>query len=222
MLLTVDLEPDVIHLVNNVLKPAISEHLEDVIILPTVECANTLRSSQKFKAIPVVLLYDEISVSMKSALDLSITSYVTTPCRTIDLANAKDNEVNQMVAMRVIEKYHHHIAVVGNGQEALDEFCRGQDDVVFMDVQMPVMGGFKATTKIRQYGKFHHLSRTQIIALTAHAMFEDRERCIAAGMDDYLAKPLNQMQMMEITSCCRCRLDGLCGWWCALEHAECR
>jgi osomolarity two-component system sensor histidine kinase NIK1 len=223
MLLTVDLEADVIHLVDNVLKPAISEHLEDVVIVPTVECANTLRSSDKFKAVPVVLLCDEISVSMKSALDLSITSYVTTPCRTIDLVNgilpslesrpsnisskeirplfillAEDNEVNQMVAMRVIEKYHHHITVVGNGQEALDEFCRGQYDVVLMDVQMPVMGGFEATTKIRQYEKFHGLRRTQIIALTAHAMFGDRERCIAAGMDDYLAKPLNQMQMMEM------------------------
>ncbi|KAJ5480515.1 hypothetical protein N7530_006024 [Penicillium desertorum] len=176
MLLKVGLEADVMHLVDIVLKPTIPELLEDVIIVPTVKCANTLRASNKFKAVPMVLLCDEVSVNMMSALDLSITSYVTTPCRTIDLVNGilpslesrpssisskqirplfvllvEDNEVNKM--------------------EALDEFHRRQYDVVLMDVQMPVMGGLEATAKIRQYEKFHRLPRTQIIALTAHAMF---------------------------------------------------
>ncbi|KAE8313534.1 CheY-like superfamily [Aspergillus transmontanensis] len=97
----------------------------------------------------------------------------------------------------MIEKYHHHVTVAGNGQEALDEFRHQQYDVILMDVKMPVMDGLESTVQIREYERAHGLRHTPIIALTAHAMLGDRERCIATGMDDYLPKPLNQTELME-------------------------
>jgi osomolarity two-component system sensor histidine kinase NIK1 len=164
-----------------------------------------------------------MSVSMKAAMDLGVTSYVTTPCRAIDLGHgllpalegrstrvsmgqsiplaillAEDNEVNQKVAVRFLEKYEHKIIVVDNGLEALAKARERRYDVILMDVQMPIMGGFEATVLIRQYEQEHGISRTPIIALTAHAMFGDRDKCIAAGMDDYLSKPLNQNQLVQM------------------------
>ncbi|KAI9927840.1 hypothetical protein ASPWEDRAFT_184594 [Aspergillus wentii DTO 134E9] len=217
------LEAEVVQLVEGDHVSETPNQIDDVVIVPNMASAATIRAFNKFRDLPVVLVFPEVSVSMKAALDLSITSYVTTPYRTIDLVNgllpalesrpsgvlsqpahplvillAEDNEVNQKVAVRVMEKYHHHITVVENGQEALQAFRNNRYDVVLMDVQMPVMGGFESTAKIREYESFHGLPRTRIIALTAHAMFGDREKCIAAGMDDYLPKPLNQVQMMEM------------------------
>ncbi|PKY03349.1 HAMP domain protein [Aspergillus campestris IBT 28561] len=195
----------------------------DALIVQTLESAALLRTSEHFKAVPAVLASPVVSVSMKTASELSITSYVTTPCRAIDLVNgimpalearpsrvhaegtsplvillAEDNEVNQKVACKVMEKFQHRVTVVANGQQALDEFRLREYDVVLMDVQMPVMGGFESTAKIREYERLENKRHTPVIALTAHAMFGDQEKCLAAGMDGYLPKPLNQTQMMEM------------------------
>jgi osomolarity two-component system sensor histidine kinase NIK1 len=195
----------------------------DVLLFQTIESVSHLRGFDTLKGLPVVLVCPVVSVDMKSALDLGVSSYVTTPCRPIDLVNgilpalesrprrndpgqtrplsillAEDNEVNQQVALKMIEKHHHNVTVVGNGQEALDEFGHRLYNVILMDVQMPVMGGFEATVRIREYERARRLPHTPIIALTAHAMFGDREKCIATGMDDYLPKPLNQIQLMEM------------------------
>ncbi|KAE8350832.1 hypothetical protein BDV28DRAFT_150555 [Aspergillus coremiiformis] len=197
--------------------------LYDVLIAQTMESISHLRDYDRFKSLPAVLVCPVVSVTMKSALDLGIISYVTTPCRPIELANgilpalegrpsrslseqtrplvillAEDNEVNQKVVLKIMQKCHHQVTVVSNGQEALEEFGHKQYDVILMDVQMPVMGGFESTVRIREYERLQTLPHTPIIALTAHAMFGDREKCIAAGMDDYLPKPLNQTQMMEM------------------------
>lgn len=86
---------------------------------------------------------------------------------------------------------------MGNGQEALDAVKNRRFDIILMDVQMPIMGGFEATAKIREYERENNLSRTPIIALTAHAMLGDREKCIQAQMDEYLSKPLKQNQMIQ-------------------------
>ena len=96
-----------------------------------------------------------------------------------------------------MQKYNHLVEVVPNGLEALNRVKEKRFDVVLMDVQMPVMGGFEATGNIRAYEKEHNLNRTPIVALTAHAMLGDREKCIAAQMDEYLAKPLKQNAMMQ-------------------------
>ena len=101
---------------------------------------------------------------------------------------------------RLILAVEPDITVVGeatNGAEGVDVVKETAPDVVLMDVQMPVMGGFEATAKIRQYEKVNNLARTPIVALTAHAMMGDREKCLESGMDDYVSKPLNPTLMMQ-------------------------
>lgn len=138
----------------------------DVIIVDSIEMARILRSIDEFKYIPIVLLAPVVHVSLKATLDLGITSYMTTPCMAIDLGNgmipalenraapsladntrsfdillAEDNIVNQRLAVKILEKYHHVVTVVGNGQEALDAIKEKRYDVILMDVQMPIMVG---------------------------------------------------------------------------------
>ncbi len=110
---------------------------------------------------------------------------------------AEDNPVNQRVASRLLEKRGHKVQVVADGREALKALEKEAFDLVFMDVQMPEMDGFEAIAIIRkkeQGGKV----RQPVIALTAHAMKGDRERCIAAGMDGYLSKPIHPHELDEI------------------------
>jgi two-component system sensor histidine kinase/response regulator len=101
----------------------------------------------------------------------------------------EDNAVNQKLEARLLEKRGHSVAIAGNGKEALAAVEKQSFDLVFMDVQMPEMDGFEATAAIRGKEKTsgNHLP---IIAMTAHAMAGDRERCLEAGMDDYITKPI--------------------------------
>jgi signal transduction histidine kinase/DNA-binding response OmpR family regulator/HPt (histidine-containing phosphotransfer) domain-containing protein len=102
---------------------------------------------------------------------------------------AEDNIVNQRVAVGLLKRRGHHVTVVENGQEAVDAVEREQFDIVLMDIQMPVMGGLEATKAIRERESEASRDRVRIVAMTAHAMSGDRERCLAAGMDGYLSKP---------------------------------
>lgn len=194
----------------------------DVIVVDEIDTAIRIRGIDELKYIPIVLLAPVVSVSMKSALDLGVASYMTTPCELMDLGNgmvpalerqaapstsdhsksfdillAEDNVVNQQLAVRILEKYHHGVTVANNGLEAYEAIQKKRYDVVLMDVQMPIMGGFEATGKIREWERENGQVRTPIIALTAHAMMGDRERCIQAQMDEYLSKPLNPNIMMQ-------------------------
>jgi PAS domain S-box-containing protein len=109
---------------------------------------------------------------------------------------AEDNLVNQLLAVRLLEKRGHHVQVVGDGHEVLEKLKTAEFDLILMDVQMPVMGGFEATAAIREMekGTGRHIP---IIALTAHAVTGDRERCVAAGMDGYVAKPIHPEELLE-------------------------
>ncbi len=113
----------------------------------------------------------------------------TPPRQALRVLLAEDNAINQLVAVEMLKRQGHEVEIAGNGHEALAALERGTFDVVLMDVQMPVMDGFEATAALRAReapGGPH----TPVIALTAHAMTGDRERCLAAGMDGYLSKPM--------------------------------
>lgn len=102
---------------------------------------------------------------------------------------AEDNEVNQKVLRFMLAKYGHTFEFANDGLEAIRKLGEGKFDLVLMDCQMPNLDGLEATQKIRANETAHQLERTPIVALTANAMVGDREKCLAAGMDDFLAKP---------------------------------
>jgi CheY-like chemotaxis protein len=109
----------------------------------------------------------------------------------------EDNTVNQKLAVRLLEKWGHQVIVAGNGKEALSVLERQRFDLVLMDVQMPEMDGLEATATIRSRERSTN-SHLPIIAMTAHAMKGDRERCLAAGMDSYLTKPLQIKELHAV------------------------
>jgi two-component system, sensor histidine kinase and response regulator len=110
---------------------------------------------------------------------------------------AEDNIVNQRIAMRILEKAGHRVTLANNGREALDEVQRRAFDLILMDVQMPEMDGFEATAAIRDIEKRTGV-HIPIVAMTAHAMNGDEERCLEAGMDGYIAKPVRAADLIEI------------------------
>jgi CheY-like chemotaxis protein len=109
---------------------------------------------------------------------------------------AEDNAINQKLALRLLQRSGHSVVCANHGQQALEAFGREPFDLVLMDVQMPHVDGFEATSEIRRLeaGIGRH---TPVLALTANAMKGDRERCLAAGMDGYVAKPLRPEELFE-------------------------
>ena len=110
---------------------------------------------------------------------------------------AEDNIVNQELAVRMLARHGHTVVVANNGNEALAALDRERFDLVLMDVQMPDMDGLETTQEIRKREAQGRQPRLPIIALTAHAMKGDRERCLAAGMDDYVSKPINVHRLFD-------------------------
>jgi CheY-like chemotaxis protein len=109
---------------------------------------------------------------------------------------AEDNPVNQKLAMRLLEKRGHRVTLAASGREALTWVERASFDVILMDVQMPDMDGLESTRCIRERERSSGVY-TPIIALTAHTMKGDRERCLAAGMDAFVHKPIDAVQFLE-------------------------
>ena len=113
-----------------------------------------------------------------------------------------DNAINQKVAVRIMQQFGYQPEVAGNGREALEKLDKQPFDFIFMDVMMPEMDGLEATRLLRKrqmIGSYtNYQSRIIIVAMTAHAMQGDREKCIAAGMDDYLAKPVRPKDVREM------------------------
>ncbi|MFT4174173.1 MAG: PAS domain S-box protein [Rhodocyclaceae bacterium] len=118
------------------------------------------------------------------------------PAISLKLLLAEDNPVNQTLALRMLNKLGHQVEMAANGEEALQLRRTHPDlDAILMDVQMPIMSGIEATQAIRQYEQAGALTRVPIVAMTAHAMHGDRERCLDAGMDGYLTKPILSDQL---------------------------
>jgi len=118
------------------------------------------------------------------------------PLRRLRILLAEDNIVNQKLAVRLLEKRGHVVAVVGDGKEAIEALDKDRFDLVLMDVQMPQMDGFEATALIRESEATTGV-HLPIIAMTAHAMKGDRERCLGAGFDGYVPKPVRSQELFD-------------------------
>jgi CheY-like chemotaxis protein len=152
------------------LKPIRQSELREAI-------ARVLGARVQHGAIPLVTRF-----SLQEARD---------PMATLRVLLAEDNPVNQLLAVRLLEKRGHRVVVAGNGGEALEALDKDTFDMVLMDVQMPKMDGLEATAALRkrelERGRGEHLP---VVAMTALAMKGDQDRCLSAGMDEYLTKPL--------------------------------
>ena len=125
--------------------------------------------------------------------------------KTLHILLAEDDAVNQMFMSRLLKKFGHDVTVAANGQETLELYLAGDFDCILMDIQMPVMTGVEATREIRILeretrisGRAGHQPHIPIIAVTAHTLPGDRDRFLAAGMDDYLGKPLDRKMLEEL------------------------
>jgi signal transduction histidine kinase/CheY-like chemotaxis protein len=125
-----------------------------------------------------------------------VEEVATPPVRLLRILLAEDTPANQKLVIRILEKRGHAVEVADNGRKAIEEAARQPFDAILMDVQMPVMDGFQATAAIRSLENGN--GRAPIIAMTAHAMKGDLERCLEAGMDAYLAKPINRRELIEV------------------------
>jgi len=116
--------------------------------------------------------------------------------RILNVLLVEDNPVNQELALRLLQQKSHRVVVANNGAEAVEQFDEKHFDVILMDMQMPVMGGIEATEAIRSremrrsWVVSHAFKPVYIVAMTANVMSSDRDRCLEAGMNDYVAKPL--------------------------------
>lgn len=113
---------------------------------------------------------------------------------------AEDNATNQIVAKGMLEQLGCRVDLAENGRESVARAAEKRYDLIFMDCQMPVMDGYEATGNIRKAEHQTGIGRTPIVALTAHAMKGDRDRCLAVGMDDYITKPFNEQQLATVLS----------------------
>ena len=114
---------------------------------------------------------------------------------------AEDNIVNQRLASTILKKQGHYVTVAANGREALEVLRREAFDIVLMDVQMPEVDGFEATAAIRDQERDTD-THIPIIAMTAYALKGDEERCLAAGMDGYIAKPVRPQELLAVVKRC--------------------
>jgi CheY-like chemotaxis protein len=109
----------------------------------------------------------------------------------------EDNSINQTLALRLLQKHGHHVVLAANGKEALKQISQTSFDLVLMDIQMPEMDGLQATRTIRESER-ESGAHLPIVAMTAYAMQGDQDRCLAAGMDGYISKPINVRELLAV------------------------
>jgi CheY-like chemotaxis protein len=152
------------------------------------------KSAELFSAICLVM---EMRSAASERTPL-VTSHVVRKARkSLRVLVAEDNLVNQRLASRMLEKMGDSVVLAKNGREAVNTLNQEAFDVILMDLQMPVLGGIEATAIIREQEKTTGI-HIHIIALTAHAMKGDRERCLNAGMDGYLSKPIQSQKLYDL------------------------
>lgn len=111
----------------------------------------------------------------------------------------EDNILNQRIATFSLKKFNHEVDIANNGLEAVNKYREKDYDVILMDIMMPVMDGLEATSQIRKFEKeTPSKNHTPVIAITANTLDNDRDKCIATGMDEYMAKPFDMNRLNEI------------------------
>jgi len=151
------------------------------------------------KPIAQSTLYDALSdaVHTRSRAAEPATATAVVAPRNERVLVVEDNQVNQRLAMRQLSRLGFAAASVGNGREAVEAQVRENYDLIFMDVQMPVMDGYEASAEIRRH-EIRSRRHVPIIAMTANALNEDRDACLAAGMDDYVSKPVSLANLRTV------------------------
>jgi len=142
----------------------------------------------------------ELSESEMSQAPAKTLGFRTSADRAVRILVAEDNKTNQFVITSMLKKLDVEICIAENGHLAVEKCSSFEPDIVLMDVSMPVMNGLEATSAIRSREHTDALPRVPIIALTANAMRGDREKCLDAGMDDYLSKPVNKTALITMIS----------------------
>ncbi|KAI8381053.1 uncharacterized protein BYT42DRAFT_604096 [Radiomyces spectabilis] len=214
----------------------------DVVITTSLALTQRIRQDiPQIRHTPIMLVSSDLQrLDIRHCVQLGIASYINSTSEYASLVTAlyvalenntyapsnppqatslrillvEDNIVNQKLAVKMLEKIGHKVTVAQNGKEAVNMFKDNHYDIILMDIQMPVMGGFEATELIRQYeATLETTSRIPIIALTAHAMIGDREKCLAHGMwdtnegrflfsyfkkDEYVSKPLRLPELIAV------------------------
>lgn len=196
----------------------------DAIVTDSLDVVTSLRSIEQLRYIPINLVTPtELSLNLTYCLDYGISSYINTPLSledlyyallpslessaatpsggnnevSYDILLAEDNLVNQKLACKILQNQGHHVDVVDNGEQAVLAVQEHRYDVILMDVSMPVMGGIEATIAIRDYENSAGIERVPIVALTAHAMLGDKEKCLQAGMNAYVSKPIRRVELVS-------------------------
>ena len=148
--------------------------------------------------IPLAAVADSVDVA-GTAVESSNNEPSEQALSPLQVLLVEDHPVNQILATRILEKWGHRVTLATNGREAVDRIASGDRfDMVLMDMQMPVMDGLQATAEVRQIEADNGWPRQPIVAMTANAMQGDRERCLEAGMDDYLSKPVRQADLADM------------------------
>ncbi|CAN5294367.1 hypothetical protein BH11PLA2_BH11PLA2_28670 [soil metagenome] len=161
-------------------------------LVKPVNAAELLRAIAK--ALSPETLETRRIVAMESTVSMANTALDAIPLR---ILLAEDNAVNQRVAVMLLEKDGHRVTIANDGREVLTALAAASFDLILMDLQMPHMDGFEATQRVRTL-QVDTGRRTPIVAMTAHAMKGDRERCLDADMDDYLSKPVQRMELQRV------------------------
>ncbi|CEH17888.1 probable nik-1 protein (os-1p protein) [Ceraceosorus bombacis] len=197
----------------------------DAIIADSLSVIEDLRTVEHLRYIPINLVSPSaLTLNLTYCLDHGISSYTNTPITLADLfatllpslessaaapsegSNevsydillAEDNVVNQKLACKILQNQGHKVDVVDNGQLAVMAVKKRKYDVILMDVSMPVMGGIEATIAIREFeSTLPTDDRVPIVALTAHAMLGDKEKCLQAGMSAYVSKPIRRVELIS-------------------------
>ncbi len=159
-----------------------------------------VKQSQLFDCLMVVLHRQGLTGTTPAATPRIVTRHALADRhkRNVRVLLAEDNAVNRRVALKTLEKLGYRADAVTNGREAVDALSSRQYDVVLMDVQMPEVDGLEATRMVRDPGSAVLDHDVPVVALTAHARAEDREQCLAAGMDDYLSKPIRPDELAAV------------------------